>query len=53
MMLLCMVTDVNETSCGNHFPMYTNIESMCYIPETNIMLKVNYTVIKNKNVVRC
>ena len=30
-----MVTDVNETYC-DHFTMYTNIESLCCTPETNI-----------------
>ena len=33
--------DVNETYCANHFTIYTNIESLCYIPDTNIMLDVN------------
>ena len=28
--------------------MYTNIESLCCIPETNIMLHVNYTSIFKK-----
>ena len=28
--------------CGDHFAIYTNIESVCYIPETNIMLYINY-----------
>ena len=41
-----MVKDVNKTYCGSHFTIYTNIKSLCYIPETNIMLYVNYTSIK-------
>ena len=38
--------------CGDHFSMYTIIESLSCTPETNIMLYVNYTSIKviNKNV---
>ena len=34
---------------SNHFTitMYINIKSSCCIPETNIMLCVNYTSIKN------
>ena len=37
--------DVNETYCGDHFAIYTNIKSLCCTPETNIMLYVNYTSI--------
>ena len=29
-----MVTDGNQTYCGDHFIMYKNIESLCYTPET-------------------
>lgn len=29
------------TNCGDHFTIYTNIESLCYTLETNIMF-VNY-----------
>lgn len=39
-----MVTDVNQT-CGNHFLIYTNIESLRCIPKTNVM-HVNCTSIK-------
>ena len=38
--------DVNQTYCGDRFTVYTNIESLCCAPETNIMLYVNYTSIK-------
>ena len=31
------VTRRNITWCGNHFTIYTNIKSLCCIPETNIM----------------
>lgn len=43
-----MATDINQISCGNHVPMCTNIESMCYTPETNLTSNVNYTLIKKK-----
>lgn len=32
-----MVTDVNQTNCGEHFAIFTNIESLCYTPETGIL----------------
>ena len=35
-----MMTDVNQTQCGDYFAMCTDIESL-YILETNIMLCVN------------
>lgn len=38
------MVDVNQKYCGDHFTMYTNIESCC-TPETNIILYVNYTSI--------
>ena len=37
-----MVTDINYTYYGDHFSVYTNIESCC-MPEIIIMLYVNYT----------
>ena len=37
-----MVTDVNQTYCGDHFGIYTNTQSLCCTPETNIMLYINY-----------
>ena len=43
-----MMIDVNWTYCGNHFTIYTNIELLCYTPETNIMLYGSYTSIKKK-----
>lgn len=33
-----MVTDGNQTYCGDHFTVYTNVTSLCCIPQTNIML---------------
>ena len=30
----------------DHFTTYTNVESLCCIPETNIKLYVNYITIK-------
>ena len=41
-----MVANGNWTYCGDHFAMYTNIESLYCTPETNIMLYVNYTSTK-------
>lgn len=37
-----MVTDVNQTYCGGHFPVYTSIESLRCTPETNIVLYISY-----------
>ena len=39
-----MVTDDNQTYCGDHFTMHTNIKSVCYKPDTNV-LYVNYPLI--------
>ena len=39
------MTDGKETYCGDHFAMYTNIESLYRTPETNTMLHANYTSI--------
>ena len=33
---------------GDHFVIYTNIESLCCIPEANIILYVNYISTKMK-----
>ena len=38
-----LVTDLNQTYFGEHFAIYTNIESLCSTPETNIKLDTNYT----------
>ena len=43
-----MVTDGNETYCGDHVTGYTNSKSSCCTPETNIMLYVSYTSILKK-----
>lgn len=32
-----MERDSNYTSQGEHFVLYTNIESLCYTPEINIV----------------
>ena len=34
--------------CGDHFAVYTNIESLCCIPQTNIMLYVTNISSKKK-----
>ena len=39
----CVMMHVNQTYCGDHFAIYTNIESLCCTPEANIMLYGNYT----------
>lgn len=31
-----MLTDVNETYYGDHLTIYTNSESLYYMPQTNI-----------------
>ena len=36
------------TYCGDHFAIYSNIESLCSTPETNTVLYVNYTSIEKK-----
>ena len=41
-----MVTHVNWTSCGDCFALFTNSESLCCTPETNLMVYVNHTSIK-------
>lgn len=33
---------------GLHFTIHTNIESLCCTPETDIMLYINYTLLKRK-----
>ena len=40
--------DVNSTYSDHHFIIYTNIKSLCYSPEANIMLYVNYISILKK-----
>lgn len=40
--------DVNLTYCGDHITIYTNMESLCCILETNIMLYINYISINKK-----
>ena len=42
-LFICVVMDVNETYYGDHFAIYTYIESLCGAPETNIMIYVNCT----------
>ena len=40
--------DVNWTYESDYFAIYTNIRSLCYTPETNIMLYQSYLNLKNK-----
>ena len=41
-----MMMDINQTYCGNHFEIHTNIKLHCCTLETNIMLFDNYTKFK-------
>lgn len=43
-----MVMEGYET-WGDHFIRYIAVRSLCFIPEINIMLYVNYTWIKSQN----
>ena len=43
-----MVTDVNQTYCGDHFAIDTNIKTLCCTPKTKVMY-ANYTSIKKKD----
>ena len=38
--------DGYQTYSGDQFVIYINAESLCCIPETNIVLYVNYTSVK-------
>lgn len=42
--------DVNKAYSGDYFAMYTNIESLCCTPVTNIMFYVNYTSMTKKQI---
>lgn len=42
-----MLTDGNQTSKGDQFVTYKNIESLCHIPETNIMLLSQLNINEN------
>ena len=44
-----MMMDINQTYCGDHFTIYTNIKSLICTPETNVMIRVKYTLIKKRN----
>lgn len=43
-----MVMGVKEIYCGGHLAIYTNIGSLCYTSETDIILYVNYSTKKKK-----
>ena len=43
---------VNQIYCDNHFAICTSTKSLCCIPETNIMLYVNYISKKKKKVMQ-
>lgn len=42
-----MMMNISQTYHSDHFVIYKNIKSSYSIPETNIMLYVNYASIKN------
>lgn len=42
-----METDGNYTYWDKHFIMYIMVKSVCCTPETNMLLDVNHTSIKN------
>ena len=44
-----MVTDGYQNYLSEHFAMYLNVQSLCYKPETNITLYINYTSVKSKS----
>lgn len=37
-----MVTDANQTDCGDHFAIHAHIKSLHCLPETNITVSINY-----------
>lgn len=39
--------DDNQTYDGDYSAIYTNIESLCCTPETNVTLHVSFTSVKN------
>ena len=43
-----MVTNANQTYCGDHFVIYTNIESLGHKSETNTMLYVSCISVKTE-----
>ena len=43
MQYLCMVPDDNQIYHGDHFEMYRNIDSLCCVTQTNVVLQINYT----------
>ena len=32
-----MCGDVNQTYCGDYLSIYTYVESLCYMPKSNVM----------------
>lgn len=44
-----MWTDVSQNYQGDHFTIYSNIESLSCTPEINIMLYGNYIPVKRKH----
>ena len=42
---ITLLTNDNQIYYSDHFIIYKNIESQCYISEINIMMYINYTSI--------
>lgn len=42
------MTESNQTYYGNNFAMHKSVQLLCGIPETNIILYINYTSMNNK-----
>ena len=43
-----MVTDPNQTYCGDHFEMCGDVESLCCTPASDMVLQVSYISETNK-----
>ena len=46
--VITLVTDGNQTYCGDHFVMYRNIKSLFCPPGTNIVSQFNYILVKKE-----
>ena len=46
----CVLMDIYQTYCGDHCAIHTNIKSLCGIPETIIILHINYISIKKRDI---
>ena len=44
------MTNVNQTYCGGHLTIYTNVELLCCTPETDRIVYVNYALLKEREI---